>query len=228
MAMQDNSVTGRAYGLLRAELLGCRLPPGVQLNIAALQSRLLLSQGAIREALSRLTSEGLVEIERNRGFRAASVSASGFKELTEACMTVELPCLRASILNGDREWELNLLSTYHRAARTLDLVVGGTADIEAFSNERQGFYEALLGACDNHWLLWSWRLLYAQNMRYRHVYMPLAKFERELNPTHASFLQAVLARDADEAVRLAVENYGAVTNFIEALMAQEAEPLRCG
>ena len=222
--MQDNSVTGRAYERLRAELLGCRLAPGAQLNIAGLQSRLQLSQGAIREALSRLTSEGLVEVERNRGFRAAPVSASGFKELTEACMTVELPCLRAAIKNGDREWELNLLSTYHRAAHTLELVVGGAADVEAYSNERQGFYEALLGACDNHWLLWSWRLLYAQNMRYRHVYMPLAKFERKLNPYHTSFLQAVLARDEEEAVKLAVLNYTAVTDFIETLMANEAEP----
>jgi GntR family carbon starvation induced transcriptional regulator len=221
--MDDKSVTGRAYEILRNDLIACRLQPGAQLNIAALQTRLSLSQGAIREALSRLTSEGLVEIERNRGFRVAPVSASGFKELTLACMTIELPCLRASIRNGDLEWELNLVSTYHRAARTLDLVVLGKEGIDAYSRERQAFYEALLAACDNHWLLWSWRLLYVQNMRYRHIYMPLAKFEHDLNPHHANFMQAVLARDVEKAVELGRQNYDMVANFIEALMAREAE-----
>ena len=42
-----------------------------------MQTGLALSQAAVREALSRLTAEGLVEIERHRGFRVAPVSADG-------------------------------------------------------------------------------------------------------------------------------------------------------
>ena len=216
--MEDNSVTGRAYRLLRAELITCRLAPGTRLNISALQNKLSLSQAAVREALSRLVAEGLVHIERSRGFRVAPVSASGFRELTQALLTVELPCLRASIVNGNTAWELNLISAYHRSLRTLELVVAGKADLDAYSNERLGFYRALLAASDNHWLIWSWELLYAQNSRYRHMYMPLAKFELELNPHHRSIMDAVLARDADRVIALSIENYDQLTRFIEKQM----------
>src|SRR3546814_18227274 len=82
--------------------------------MSSCQKKLSRSQAAVREARSRLTSEGLVEIERHRGFRVASISQKGYRELAQACLTVELPCLRSSIENGDVQWELNLVATYHR------------------------------------------------------------------------------------------------------------------
>src|SRR3546814_6733909 len=133
LLMEDTSITGRAYHLLRAELISCRLKPGTRLNISSLQKKLSLSQAAVREALSRLTSEGLVEIERHRGFRVASISQKGYRELAQACLTVELHCLRSSIENGDVQWELNLVETFNRAFRTLERVVAGQRDLEAYS-----------------------------------------------------------------------------------------------
>jgi len=222
--MTDNtSVTDRAYRILKADLISCRLRPGERLTISQLQNDHALSQAAVREALSRLTAEGLVEIERNRGFRAAPVSASGFRDLTEACLTVEIPCLRSSIQHGDTEWELNLVATYHRALHTLELVAAGKEDVEAYARMRLAFYEALLGACANPWLIWSWRLLYAQNMRYRHLYMPLAHYELELNPEHESIMQAVLARDSERAVALSISNYEKISSFIEKQIAAESD-----
>ncbi len=225
----DTSITGRAYELLRADLINCRLKPGSRLNIASLQDKLALSQAAVREALSRLTAEGLVEIERHRGFKVSNVSIDGFRELADAVLAVELPCIRSSIANGDTEWELGLVSAFHRASRTLELVVAGKEDIDAYYNERRAFFEALLAACDNSWLLWSWRLLYTQNTRYRHMYMPIAKFELELTPYHAAFLQAVLARDVETALAIARDNYERLVQFSEAQMQADAEvakPLR--
>lgn len=223
MTTADTSVTARAYATLRAELISCRLRPGEPLTISALQKQFSLSQAAVREALSRLAAEGLVRIERHRGFAATPVSIDGFRELTQALLTTELACLRSSIANADFDWELNLVATYHRARRTLELVVAGERDIDAYWTERLAFYEALLAACDNSWLLWAWRLLYAQNTRYRHIYAPLARFELNMTAHHEDFLRAVLARDTERAVALSVENYSRVIQFIEQQMAGEAE-----
>ena len=63
------SLTQRAYDQLREALLDCRFEPGEPLRIGELCKRLDASQGAVREALSRLTSEGLVEARPQRGFR---------------------------------------------------------------------------------------------------------------------------------------------------------------
>src|ERR1700749_639902 len=80
----DESLTHRAYVELRADLISCRLEPASRLNISRLQKKLGVSQAAVREALSRLTSEGLAVIERHSGFRAAPVSVSGYPGLAQA------------------------------------------------------------------------------------------------------------------------------------------------
>ena len=73
---RDNGVnlTQGAYEQLRADILSCRLLPGSKLKIQELCIRCAVSLGAIREALSRLTSEGLVVARPQRGFKAAPIS----------------------------------------------------------------------------------------------------------------------------------------------------------
>ncbi|MFX5785409.1 GntR family transcriptional regulator, partial [Acinetobacter baumannii] len=69
---------------------------------------------AIREALSRLVSDGLVESEDQRGFAVASISREDLIDLTNTRMDVEGLALRRSIERGDVEWEVNIVSSFHR------------------------------------------------------------------------------------------------------------------
>jgi GntR family transcriptional regulator, carbon starvation induced regulator len=217
---EDSSLTSRAYFRLRADLITCRLLPGSHLNVSRLQRELGFSQAAVREALSRLTSEGLVEVERHSGFRAAPTSMTGFRELTTACATIELPCLRSAIKNGDVVWEGKLLATYHVASRMLQSVVRGEQDLIEYVGHRQAFHETLLAPCDNQWLLWSWRLLYAQYARYRHTFASLARFESELDSDFRDFMDVVLKRDIESAERLCLENYEKIAQFVESSFAK--------
>jgi len=211
----------RAHDLLRSEILTCRIEPGARINISEMQTRFTLSQAAVREALSRLTAEGLVVSRHNRGFLAAPISLGGFRDLTEACTITEMACLRKSIENGDHEWELNLVATFQRSLHTLEMVADKRAEVDAYFRERLNFYEALLGACDNPWLLRSWRMLYAQNVRFRHIYYPLAEFELGLNDLHRQVMDAVLARDADLAVKLSQNIYQSLVQFVEENLAPD-------
>lgn len=213
---EDSSVTHRAYVEIRAALISCRLAPGSRLNIAQLQRQIGVSQAAVREALSRLTAEGLATIERNSGFRAAPIAAEGYRVLSAACLTIEAPLLRSSIENGDYAWEGALLSSYHVASRVLSAVVTDASGVDAYVGQRQEFHERLFSACDNPWLLWSWSLLYAQQLRFRHTFSDLARFERGLHEEYREFLNVVIDRDADRAVMLWTRNHDKVAEFIEA------------
>jgi DNA-binding GntR family transcriptional regulator len=211
----DASLTHRAYSRLRADLIACRLAPESRLNISKLQKELGVSQAAVREALSRLTAEGLVVIERNAGFRAAAISRVGFRDLTTACANVEVPCLRSALANGDLAWEGGLLATFHVASKVLDRCIAGEEDISAYAIQRQAFHEALLSPCTNPWMLWSWRMLYAQHLRYRHTFQALLLFEAALKDDFAHFMDRVFARDAEAAVQACLENYEKVAQFVE-------------
>jgi len=213
---EDQSITHRAYVQIRAGLISCRLKPGARLKIAQLQRNLDISQAAAREGLSRLAAEGLVTIERNSGFRAVPISVDGYRELADACLTIELPLLRSSITFGDFAWEGALLSAYHVASRVLAQMGDDEISMDAYVRHRAHFHRILFAKCDNAWLLQAWSQLYAQQMRYRHTFRELARYERGLHEDYRKFLDAVLERRLDIAVDMWRENHDKIVGFIEA------------
>ena len=111
------SLTRAAYQRVRADLLACRLKPGARISISELAADLEVSAGAVREALARLTAEGLVVAEPLRGFRAVEVSASDLRDLTAVRAQIEQLCVRSSIARGDVSWESRLVAAHHALSR---------------------------------------------------------------------------------------------------------------
>ena len=104
-ASKGESLTERAYRQIKAEIISCRLAPGRKLVISELVSGMGFSLGAVREALSRLTSEGFVEAETNKGYRVAPITQRDLEDLTRARVLIEVECLLNAMDNGDLSWE---------------------------------------------------------------------------------------------------------------------------
>ena len=199
-APASSSLTQDVYERLRADLLACRLRPGVRLKIGELCKALQVSLSAVREALSRLTSEGLVIAEPQRGFRAAPISAEELRDLTAVRAQIEGLCLDRAIAAGDVAWEAQLVAAFHRLSRTPEREPDDAQRMsEAWSTAHAAYHEALVGACDSPWLLRLRGLLYAQSERYRRLSVPLAEIERDLNREHQAIMTAALDRDAPRA-----------------------------
>ena len=197
------SLTQDAYQSLRADLLACRLRPGARLKIAELCRSLGVSLSAVREALSRLTSEGLVVAEPQRGFRVAPISAEELRDLTGVRAGIEALCLERAVAVGDVGWESQLVAAFHRLSRTREREPDDPQRMdEAWSTAHAAYHAALVGACDSPWLLRLREILYAQSERYRRLSVPLAKFARDLNGEHEEIMAAALARDAGRAKML--------------------------
>ena len=111
------SLTSLAYERLRDDILRGRLAPSERLRIQALSERYQIGATAIREALSRLTTDGLVDAEDQRGFTVAPVSREELLDLTQTRIEIEQTALRMAVANGDVEWESHLLSSFHRLSR---------------------------------------------------------------------------------------------------------------
>jgi DNA-binding GntR family transcriptional regulator len=73
-AATGKSLTAQAFERLRADILSGQLQPGGRLRIQALSERYQIGATAIREALSRLVTDGLLEVEDQRGFKVGQVS----------------------------------------------------------------------------------------------------------------------------------------------------------
>ncbi len=209
---RDSSLTETAFRSLREDLLACRLRPGERLNIKDLAARLSVSLGAVREALSRLTSEGFVIAEPYRGYCVAPISAADLRDLTETRIMVETLCLRRAIKVGDLAWEASIVAASHRVRGTPQRVAH---DLERLNDEyasaHHDLHEALVKACDSAWLLRIRAMLYGQSERYRYLAIPLSHQARDINGEHDAIVAAVLARDADRAVELMSEHLGLTT-----------------
>ena len=95
------NLTVTAYRTLRAAIISCRLRPGEKLVISELCKSLGVSLGAVREALSRLASEGLVIAEPQKGFRVAPISQAELEDLTSTRGIIEGHCIERAIAVGE-------------------------------------------------------------------------------------------------------------------------------
>ena len=199
--------------------------PSQKLKIADLSERLGVSPNAVREALSRMTSEGLVTSEPQRGFWVAPVSESDLEDLTLVRVEIESNCLRRAIAVGDVAWETRVVATFHRLSRTPERDPENPAQSnEAWNVAHRAFHEALVSACDSAWWLKLRELLYTQSERYRRLSVPLAKQKRDAAAEHRALVEAVLARDADRACNLIAAHLKLTTRLLLGGQLQSPEP----
>jgi len=206
-ASKGESLTERAYRQIKAEIISCRLAPGRKLVISELVSGMGFSLGAVREALSRLTSEGFVEAETNKGYRVAPITQRDLEDLTRARVLIEVECLLNAMDNGDLSWESGIVSALFELSRTPFRDPDDPDRMnDDWSARNAKFHEALVAACDNAWLLRLRRLLYTQSERYRSLSVPLDQRDRDVNAEHKTIADAALARDK-EAARAAMREH---------------------
>lgn len=202
-AKANTTLASAAYDRLRSDLLSCRLAPGEPIKINEISAALGTNPIAIREALSKLTSEGLVTSEAQKGFRAAPISAAELRDLTKVRIEIECLCLKNAIANGDIIWETGIVGALHGLLRTpMHAADDEQRNSDDWAATHARYHEALVASCDSPLLLGFRATLFAQSERYRRLSVPLAEFDRDLDKEHRDLANAVIARQNDEAARL--------------------------
>ena len=105
LALNDTSARGvtsvtrasAVYEQLRSDIVQGVLAPGSKLKVEAMGTRYATGASPIREALSRLSSEGLVVRTELRGFSVAPLNWDELPTLTQNRIELESLTLRASI-----------------------------------------------------------------------------------------------------------------------------------
>jgi DNA-binding GntR family transcriptional regulator len=179
------------------------LRPGEKLRISQLQADLNISLCAVREGLARLTSEGFVVSEPQKGFRAAPVSIGDLNDLTAARVEIEGLCLRSSVAHGSVEWETRLVAANHRLSRVpLRCAANPNEYNQEWNIAHDEFHCALVAAGRNKTLLLVREQLFAKSARYRWLSVSMAPDRRDLDAEHQAMTDAALIRDGDKAAAL--------------------------
>lgn len=91
----------RAYAALRDDIVEWRLTPGTVLGEVEQSERLGVSRTPLREALARLTAEGLASAQRGRGVVVSDISLAHIDELFELREALESKAAALAALRGD-------------------------------------------------------------------------------------------------------------------------------
>ncbi len=202
-----------ALSLLRDDILQGRLLPGARLRFDDLRDQYQIGLSPLREALMRLSSEGLVILEDQRGFRVAPVSKPDLIDITRTRQQLECLALRASIARGDDEWEGNLLSTFHQLEKSPRTTQDDGAN-PGWESRHAAFHYALVSACDSRLLLQFRELLYDQSTRYRRLSQHYLDQPRDDVAEHRGLMEAALARDADTAALLITAHFQKTADIV--------------
>jgi GntR family transcriptional regulator, carbon starvation induced regulator len=194
-------LTTLAFEQLRSDILSGQLRPEERLRIQGLSERYNIGATAIREALSRLVTDGLVESEDQRGFCVAPVSRDELIDLTQTRVEIECLALRHAIERGNLDWESNLLSGFHRLSKTPPPT---SPELHAaWAAVHRQFHEALVAGCDSPWTMRLCRLLYDKSERYRNLAEQHTEpRQRDTVTEHRELMDAAMGRDAVLAARL--------------------------
>ncbi len=218
----QESVTTQAYRRLRQDILFNVLKPSEKLRIEALRDSYGLGATPIREALSLLTADGLVERLDQRGFRVAAASLDDFKDIHATRCWLEERALRASIAASTIDWEETIVLNHHRLARAQR--ERADADFHPSANWEQhhrAFHISLIANCGSPTLLRFCEQLYDLNIRYRYIAADSAYPTRNVEDEHRSIADCVVRRDADTSVDLLIQHYRRTGAFLD-------ERLSCG
>jgi DNA-binding GntR family transcriptional regulator len=199
--LENRTLRERVFEHLRDEILSGELPAGTELHEVGLASSLGVSRGPLREALGRLSAEGLVTITPRRGAVVTKLSKREFVEAYQVREALESLAVRLAVprlTDADRRRLHDLSEEMVRAA--------DDGDAQAFFEANRRFHQIIVAASGNERLQEMHRLLIAQMARLLARSQQLRGGLQQSIAEHRAILEAVDAGDAERAARLMEEH----------------------
>ena len=139
----DANLREKVVHQLRIEIVSGEMAPGTVCSVPSLARTLGISTTPIREALLQLTSDGLLQPMRNRGFRVVDPSLDELRDIFEVRMQLEVSALRKLVRMGARD--LSELGAHADAiAESVE-----TADVPRYLAADRAFHAELLALAGN-------------------------------------------------------------------------------
>lgn len=201
-------------------LIAGHLQPGSKLKLSEMAGRFGVSAAVVREALSRLTEQGLVQSNPQRGFIVTPLSIDDLLDLTRTRVLIETLALQESIRHGDLAWEGSVLAAYHMLDRT-PMIEEGKAN-PAWVRAHRTFHHRLLDGSGVRRLADIARGLRDCSELYQFwSYTGGGRPDRDIVAEHREIAERTLARDQDGARAALARHIERTTDLLVAHLNHE-------
>jgi DNA-binding GntR family transcriptional regulator len=221
---------GRTQPLLRAlrtRILSLELPPGADVEEAALVREFGLSRTPVREALIQLAADGLIQLVPNRGARVAALDLGQVPQMLEALELYQRATTRWAALRRRPEHLDALVRMSHDFAHAAE-----AKDLVGMAETNRLFHGVVADACGNTFLAADCRAMESRTVRLARAAFgsahDIADRDEYFNGAveqHAAILDAIRSGDAERADRLATAHCAVfrrrIADFVAASAAGE-------
>lgn len=183
----------RAYRALRDDIINWRLTPGTVLAEVEQADRLGVSRTPLREALARLTADGLVASQTGRGLVVTDVSSDSIRQLFELRRALEEQAVRLAATRRDPTIFDTLADEFERAAT----LITGETDRHAYYELVTRLDEAVDASVDNDYLKAALESLRTHLVRVRRLAQDNTERLLESAREHLTITRAIADGDAD-------------------------------
>lgn len=214
---QGRTLVDHVYHSMKSDICTGRLEPGQRVHLGELAKAHDVSLSVVREAATRLAAERLLRARPQQGFSVWPLSVPDLLDLTRVRVELESLTLRESFEKGDLAWEAELVAAHHHLVGTASNRKDPPADPNyEWMRAHSAFHAALAAACTSPLLKQLRQQLFDAAELYRHwsAYLVRPAQRRNLAKEHQALLDAALAHDADEGVRLIVEHVRRTTDIL--------------
>jgi DNA-binding GntR family transcriptional regulator len=195
---------------MRDDIVRGRFSADSWLRMEDLRERFDVGFSPIREVLSRLAAEGLVELEPNRGFRVPALSRDDLVDIAVTRVAIETAALRRSIERGGHDWEVGVIAAMHRYRLKSEKAFDDEVMLQAWEDAHEALHASLIAACASPRLLDAQKRLQDQHLRYRRVIViPQISIDAHVEE-HERLVALALGRKIDDAVT-AIERHMMIT-----------------
>lgn len=174
---------------LHEMIVSGEIPAGHPLRLSALAEQLDMSHMPVREALRRLDSLGLVEIQPHRGAFVRELSAKDLRDTIETRLILERAAIERCATSADEGLFQQAAAFLDRHESLLDAGLG----VEAREAHHQ-FHFALYRASGSRWLVQAIEPVFRNSERYRFLAVASGG-DSVAEDEHRAMLESCIARD---------------------------------
>lgn len=202
---EKGAMAARLYTALKQDILRLELPPSAPIEESRLVARFAYSRTPLREALTRLAAEGLVELRANRSAIVAPITAQSVAAYFEALGYVSTAVARLAAMRRTPAQ----LEDIRRCQDRFGSLLREEHEFDRGDRNRD-FHLAMGAAANNRFLAEQYGTLLDRGVRLANIPFyseedegedPDAHF-RQASADHDAIIAAIAARDGDRAETL--------------------------
>jgi DNA-binding GntR family transcriptional regulator len=212
-------LTEQAFTRLRRDVMMGHFEPGQKLKLDELQDIYGFSSSPLREAMSRLSQEGLIRSDERRGFRVSEINRQDLADITQMRLHLDVLALERAMTLGDDAWEAQIVATHYRLEKLEKNLSDGPVHLDdTWVRAHKDFHMAMIAACQSERLL-SWcASLFDQAERYRQFSARHRKTSRRKHVEHKKLVDAVLSRDTATACAMLADHIASTQKNVLAVL----------